>query len=66
MPKCTDVPAEFDAAESPVAWFFELQLAVERGNFRRAALAQEELFRLGWTVKPRAESSRPEGREGGR
>lgn len=48
--------------DSPVVWFSELLIAKDRHDFRRAAEAQSELRRLGWSVvyrKPRT------GREGG-
>jgi hypothetical protein len=43
--------------ECPTAWFAEMQLAAERGNYSRAALAQQQLARLGWIVNhlPRAD-----------
>jgi hypothetical protein len=44
--------------ESPIAWFGEMLLAADRGDFQRAAEAQRELTRLGWIVnfrKPRAD-----------
>jgi hypothetical protein len=37
--------------DSPIAWFGELILAKDRGDFRRATEAQNELSRLGWSVK---------------
>jgi len=40
-----------DYNESPVAWFFILERALERGNFERAANAQKELRRLGIEVR---------------
>ena len=46
---------------SPIAWFSELLIAQDRGDFRHAIKAQRELARLGWSVlyrKPRV------GREG--
>jgi len=36
---------------SPIAWFAELLIAKDRGDFRQAATAQSELQRLGWTVR---------------
>jgi hypothetical protein len=49
-------PAEFRPEESPIAWFGELLLAIDRGDFDRAAESQRQLARLGWRVdrrKPR-------------
>ncbi len=46
--------------DSPVAWFSELIIAIERGDFSQAAHAQRELDRLGWTVNRR--TSRREGK----
>lgn len=42
--------------DSPVAWFNELQLAMDRGDIDRASSAKSQLARLGWHVtrcKPR-------------
>jgi hypothetical protein len=39
--------------DSPVVWFSEMLIAIERGDFRRAAESQAELVRLGWEVKQR-------------
>jgi hypothetical protein len=39
--------------ESPVAWFSELLIAIDRGEYARATKAQKELSRLGWSVIPR-------------
>jgi len=36
--------------DSPIAWFGELLLAIERGAYGRASEAQGELARLGWAV----------------
>lgn len=41
---------EFRPEESSVGWFVELQLAVDRGDFERAAESQRQLDRLGWRV----------------
>jgi hypothetical protein len=47
---------------SPIAWFGELLLAKDRADFQRAAQAQRQLARLGWSVVFR--TPRP-GRQGG-
>jgi hypothetical protein len=42
--------------DSPIAWFGEMLLAIDRGDFHRASEAQRQLSRLGWSVlrrKPR-------------
>jgi hypothetical protein len=36
--------------DSPIAWFGELLLAIDRGDYPRAAEAQGQLGRLGWRV----------------
>jgi len=36
--------------ESPIAWFGEMLLAIDRGDFDRAAESQRQLDRLGWRV----------------
>jgi hypothetical protein len=43
----------FQPEESPIAWFGELLLAVDRGDFDRAAESQRQLDRLGWRVSRR-------------
>ena len=43
-------PPNFRPEESPIAWFGEMLLAVDRGDWSRAAEAQRELNRLGWNV----------------
>lgn len=52
-------PERFE--ESPIAWFSELLLAKDRGDFQRAVEAQRELERLGWTVRFR----KPRPKRGG-
>jgi hypothetical protein len=52
------------AQDSPAAWFVELLLAKDQGDFQQAAEAQRQLARLGWSVqyrKPRltTHESRP-------
>jgi hypothetical protein len=62
MPQPTPIDpteAEFDPAESPIAWFGELLLSIDRGDYRRAAESQRQLARLGWSV-----SRRQPGRSG--
>jgi hypothetical protein len=63
MPRSSPpVQDQFRFDDSPIAWFGELLIAKDRHDFRRAAQAQTELRRLGWSVvyrKPRT------GREGG-
>jgi hypothetical protein len=49
----TKPPDEFRPKESPIAWFGEMLLAIDRGDWSRGALAQRELNRLGWTVSRR-------------
>jgi hypothetical protein len=41
----------FRPEDSPIAWFGELLVAVDRGDFARAAKSQRELSRLGWRVR---------------
>jgi hypothetical protein len=57
----TRPPDEFRPEDSPIAWFGEMVLASDRGDFRRAYEAQAELGRLGWRVdrrKPRSDSGK--------
>lgn len=54
MPTRREPPApDFRPEDSPIAWFGELLLAVDRGDFNRATESQRELSRLGWNVAPR-------------
>ncbi len=43
-------PDTFRPKESPIVWFREMLLAVDRGDFHRAAESQRQLDRLGWQV----------------
>ncbi len=38
---------------SPIAWFAELLIAREEGNFRHATESQDKLESLGWSVRYR-------------
>ena len=44
--------------DNPIFWFAEMLLGLDRGDFRLASVAQDELTRLGWRVdrKPRRKS----------
>jgi hypothetical protein len=47
--------------DSPLAWFGELLLSHDRGDYPRASEAQRQLARLGWHVnrgRPRREAGR--------
>lgn len=73
MPASSPPRDERDRPEdSPIAWFGEMLLAIERRDFRRATEAQHQLRRLGWSVlqsksRPRPYTGRHEadGRGGG-
>jgi hypothetical protein len=56
-------PREFAPEDSPIAWFGELVLSIERGDFGRAAESQRQLERLGWRVDRRKRRQRASGRE---
>ena len=43
-------PDDFRPEESPIAWFGEMLIAIDRGDFERAAESQRQLNRLGWRV----------------
>jgi hypothetical protein len=43
-------PDDFRPEESPIAWFGEMLIAIDRGDFERAAESQRQLDRLGWRV----------------
>jgi hypothetical protein len=43
-------PNDFRPEESPIAWFGELLIAIDRADFERAAESQRQLDRLGWRV----------------
>jgi hypothetical protein len=57
----------FRPEESPVAWFCELLIALDRGDYQHAAESQRQLNRLGWSVLPQAatRSSPPPDRRRG-
>jgi hypothetical protein len=42
-------PTTYD--KSPIAWFAELNLALDDGDLMRAVGAQQQLVRLGWRVR---------------
>jgi hypothetical protein len=55
---------DFRPEDSPAAWFVELLLSSDRGDYRRATEAQSRLRDLGWLVsrqKPRHTAPRREG-----
>jgi len=58
MPR-TKPPDDFRPEESPIAWFGEMLLAIDRGDWSRAAEAQRELNRLGWNVDRRKTRQKP-------
>ncbi|CAN5903300.1 hypothetical protein BH23PLA1_BH23PLA1_35640 [soil metagenome] len=59
-------PSPTRPEDSPIAWFGEMLLAADRRDFERAAEAQRQLSRLGWTVKPARPRQRPQGTEAAR
>jgi hypothetical protein len=64
MAKRTTNPRRFDPNESPIAWFGQLVVSLDLGEFQRADVAQRELARLGWTVRPRMPSGPDPDRPG--
>jgi hypothetical protein len=56
-----DRPVKIDYNESPIVWFFVLEMARKRGNFERAANAQKELRRLGIEVRYRRPAATQRG-----
>lgn len=65
MPR-TKPPNEFRPDDSPIAWFGEMLLAVDRRDLDRAAESQGQLSRLGWRVDRRKSRNTAPRREGGR
>jgi hypothetical protein len=65
MPR-NKAPDQFRPEESPIAWFGEMLLAIDRGDYSRAAEAQHELNRLGWNVDRRRISGQARVQGGGR
>jgi len=57
MPR-TRLSDDLRPEESPIAWFGEMLLAIDRGDWSRAAKAQRELNRLGWSVDRRRKARR--------
>jgi hypothetical protein len=43
-------PNDFRSEESPITWFGEMLVALDLGDFDRAAQSQRHLDRLGWRV----------------
>lgn len=43
-------PDDFRPEDSPIAWFGEMLIAIDRGDYERAAESQRQLDRLGWRV----------------
>ena len=41
---------DFRSEDSPIAWFGEMLIAIDQGDFDRAAEPQRQLDRLGWRV----------------
>jgi len=54
-----DRPDRFE--DAPIAWFGEMLLARDRNDFQRAAEAQRQLARLGWSVHYRKPGRRSIG-----
>ncbi len=50
--KKTTAEQDIRPEDSPIAWFLELLLALDRGDYLRASEAKDQLARLGWTVTP--------------
>jgi hypothetical protein len=47
------IDPNFRPEDSPIAWFGEMLIGLDRGDYRRVYQAQRELARLGWCVVPR-------------
>jgi hypothetical protein len=60
-------PDDFRPEESPIAWFGEMLIAIDRGDFDRAAESQRQLDRLGWRVnrKRTRQDATPNQQRGG-
>jgi hypothetical protein len=54
-------PDTFRPEQSPIAWFGEMLIAIDRGDFEHAAESQRQLDRLGWRMTRK--QSRPESRQ---
>ena len=62
-------PDDFRPEDSPIAWFGEMLVAIDLGDFDRAAESQRQLHRLGWRVTRqgrRIARNQATGRDGGR
>ncbi len=65
MPKTRPAnPGTTRPEDSPIAWFGEMLLAIDRGDFDRAAESQRQLSRLGWRVVRRRASQTVHGERG--
>jgi hypothetical protein len=45
-----ELPDDFRPDDSPIAWFGEMLIAIDRGDSARAAQARRRLNQLGWRV----------------
>ena len=55
----TKPPDDFRPEESPIAWFGEMLISIDRGDFESAAESQRQLDRLGWRVTRIGSNSKP-------
>jgi hypothetical protein len=56
--------SQTDFRDSPIVWFAEMLIALERHDIDRASEAKRELARLGWRIsgcKPRTEKRTARG-----
>ena len=60
MPK-PEKPDAFRPEESPILWFGEMLIALDRGDFDRAAEFQRHLAGLGWHVTRRKPRRKADG-----
>lgn len=58
-------PGAIQPEDSPIAWFAEMILALDRGYFEQAAESQRQLSRLGWRVDRRKTRQTAQDEKGG-
>lgn len=61
MPRPSSLSAEDPPRpeDSPIVWFSELLIAIDRGDYSRATESQRQLTRLGWSVQYRKPRQKP-------
>jgi hypothetical protein len=65
MPRIQSTSPDYRPENDVIAWFAEMIMAVDRGNFEQAAQSQRQLRRLGWRVDRHDARQTAQGGRGG-